>query len=572
MFSQASSKSTSTASEVKSWKQAFTSSLLTLGEEKVAPADSNNNTDASNRSIANSTLSGGLSRQQYSTNPKMKQHQHQHSRPSKDSVSVLTCDDDDNGLDDFENDDDHVDDHHDHNLHPALASNELLTQKEEELNQLMELQALQAQALEETRSELTNLKMEFTQQERQWAMSIEDLQYQKTILQERLGVMQDDVNNPELIEQLTKLIKEEAPEGLLKNDTPKEVEHNDDEIENGEDDVESKATPVVGTVTSGFRSVWGSRTRSQPPPPDAETQQKIKALQDYATVLQLRLTEAMHKVTIMSNQITTMEQAHEDHVSKVIHSIRESEMERIQIQIESDEKYQTLLHEKKMAEQALSAKLKTATDKLTRLEERVQELQDAALSSAKVGADECKRFQQEKDHLIQTYNHDVEFLRIQIEKSEEKFQALQHEKQITEQQLLSKLETKTVKLCQLEERVEDLQDAATTNAKLAADDSKRFQEEKAHLVQNHDHEVGLLRAEVEKLNNRNDALERHVERLAAGGAESNVETNGNDFWEGEFPSWSSRDLKSRPVDAPVSDRKKSSRRHRHRKSSEPLSP
>lgn len=179
IFSQGSSASTTAststvASEVKSWKQAFTSSLLTLGEEKVIPdAD----TDASNRSIANSTLSGGLSRQ-YSTNSRMKQQQkqhqqqqqHHHARPPKDSVSVLTCDNDDHGFDDFDN-------------HPAAllvaTNNELLHQKEEELNQLMELQALQAQALVETRAELTKLQMEHKQQERQWAMSIEDLQYQK---------------------------------------------------------------------------------------------------------------------------------------------------------------------------------------------------------------------------------------------------------------------------------------------------------------------------------------------------------------------------------------------------------
>jgi hypothetical protein len=98
--------------------------------------------------------------------------------------------------------------------------------------------------------------------------------------------------------------------------------------------------------------------------------------------------------------------------------------------------------------------------------------------------------------------------------------------------------------------------------------NRQYQEAKTHLIQKHNREVALLRAEVEKLNCRNDALERHaaVRRFAtAGDADSNaVETNDVDFWEEEFPSrrWSvAAEGTDTSVEAPQSATKAPSRGH-----------
>ena len=101
--------------------------------------------------------------------------------------------------------------------------------------------------------------------------------------------------------------------------------------------------------------------------------------------------------------------------------------------------------------------------------------------------------------------------------------------------------------------------------------NKHYQDEKARLIQKHNREVALLRAEVEKLNCRNDTLERHAVRrfVAADGADSKavvVETTheGAEFWDGEFPSrrWSSAaEVTDTSVDAPHSATRQPSQGH-----------
>ena len=405
LFSQASS----TNSDAKSWKQAFTSSLLaTLGEEKVVTTTTANSQSESVASVAHSysyeasrTSGGG------GGGERSRQDHHTHNSNStrrrislprkallqdmpKDSVSVLTCD-----RDDDDNDDDYDTQSH---KQPSSMERERLYQTQQALYQQSQVQTVvQAQALEEARGAFTKLQLTHMQQERQWAQSIEDLQYQKTILQERLGVLLDDVNNPELLEQLTHLIQDGAPKDLSNETTlvlPVSIDHpeNNTTILNSAGEQEQQHLGMLGdnsnSVSLGFRSRWTASTspRQNQTKQQAhnhhqiqqQQQQQIKALQDYAKLLQSHLVDAMHKVTTLSNQISTMEQAHEDQVSKIIHSIQESEMERIRIQVESDDKYQTLLHEKKMNEQVLLAKLNRKTEAVRRLEDHVEELRDAA--------------------------------------------------------------------------------------------------------------------------------------------------------------------------------------------------
>ena len=165
---------------------------------------------------------------------------------------------------------------------------------------------------------------------------------------------------------------------------------------------------------------------------------------------------------------------------------------------------------------------------------------------------------------------------------------------MSEQVVLAKLNSKTEAVRRLGDHVEELRDAAsqasTTNhnhhdpspqnqhqhqlkstdamvATTGVGNNKQYQEEKTLLIQRHNREVALLRAEVEKLNCRNDTLERQAaaQRFASGDLDSNaVETNGVDFLEGEFPSrrWSTTaEGTTTSVEAPQSATKAPSRGH-----------
>jgi K+/H+ antiporter YhaU regulatory subunit KhtT len=81
-----------------------------------------------------------------------------------------------------------------------------------------------------------------------------------------------------------------------------------------------------------------------------------------------------------------MEEAHQDQMSKVIHKIKECELERSRIEVKSEEKLQTLQYEKKMTEQAILAKLDTKAEQLRRMEEHVEELREIAQSAKLITA------------------------------------------------------------------------------------------------------------------------------------------------------------------------------------------
>ena len=218
-------------------------------------------------------------------------------------------------------------------------------------------------------------------------------------------------------------------------------------------------------------------------------QEQIQGLQEYAGQLKAHLVQVMQKVTILTNQITTMEQAHEDQVSKVLHSIRESEMERIRIQVESNEKLQTLEHEKQLREQALLSKLEHKNEKLLRLEEYIEELRDALASTTTTAATAAAAATSSVN--ASNYSSDTSM--------------------------------------------------PTTTPPPLTPYQQIHQEEKGRMVQQHRCEVERLRAEVKKLNCENERLEHAVERWKdLEDALNQSKTLENDFWIAEChsKSWS----------------------------------
>ena len=371
--------SSSSTSSAKSWTQTFSSSLRTLGEEEVDEVDG--------RSIDNSTLNSLNSLNSNSNGMSLSQGQGQGGplkrsllpKVQEDSFSVLTYDP-------------HV-----------QTTEELLQQKEDELRELQSVQKVQNDYLEQTRAALTKLQLQHGIKERDWKMTFEEIQSQKIILQERLSVMEDDVHNEDLLQHLTNLISEDAP---------KELQHSDDD---DEDKVRVKST---------FR-LFGGALQPSMRQTQFNSEHRIHVLEEYIQKLQDKLKEAMHKLTVLSNQISTMEEAHEDQISKVIHKIKESEQERTRIEVLSEERLQTLQHEKRLAEQALLAKLERKSDKLERLEDHVDELCEMA-SSGKLsqhqfeGATQVTNLKQQFDELSQqkdnlTGKHDQEMEALQQE-------------------------------------------------------------------------------------------------------------------------------------------------------------
>jgi hypothetical protein len=372
-----STTSSSASTKVKSWTQAFTSTLLTLGEEEVLID--------SNKSIAQSTLSVGLIRRQSSvrcnvpevTQPQVPaarensftqrsiQNNHQHLE-QQDCMSVVTYD------------------------NPSYLE---VQQKDDELRELNAKYNHQESALRETRTELKNLKLEYRKKVHELTITMDDLQWQKTSLQERLSDLEDE--DLEYIEQLQHVVQEEAPKEIssslssfLTNNqqaTQKDrlAHHLNRHQQEGlmkdnseqDDDDDNRSRASVRSTTSGFGGRWGlSLNRS------SQAQQN-QILQSYTSHLQAKLVEAMYKIKTLTEKISTMEQAQEDQMSKVIHMIKESEQERARLEVELESRVGEIQGEKALQEIALQAKLDTKDDKIRRLEEYIEELREASQST-----------------------------------------------------------------------------------------------------------------------------------------------------------------------------------------------
>jgi len=261
-----------------------------------------------------------------------------------------------------------------------------------------------------------------------------------------LDVMDDDLNSEDLMQQLEQLITEEAPNELqnyhaestdintTSNHKGRLGQHlsangrNDGDVvhdaDQENDDVASKAS--VRSNTSGVASRWGlggSRQVGTPRLTNQQLQNHIRIMEEYITKLQSQLVQLMHKMRVLSNQISTMEEAHQDQMSKVIHKIKECEQERSRIEVESEEKLQTLQHEKRMSEQAILAKLDTKSEQMRRMEEHIEELREIA-ESAKLSQQHGEGNSQQSSYLYQQF--DAEKMRLETQHRLEK-EALQAE-------------------------------------------------------------------------------------------------------------------------------------------------
>jgi chromosome segregation ATPase len=409
------STSSSASTKVKSWTQAFTSTLLTLGEEEVLIDN--------NKSIAQSTLSGGLIRRRSSVRcntPEITQPQpsnlrknsftqssaqNQQFQEQQDCMSVVTYD------------------------NPSYLE---VQQKDDELRELNLKYKHQESLLQETKIELKNLKLEYRKKVHELTITMDDLQWQKTSLQERLNDIEDE--DLEYIEQLQKFVHDEAPKEVnlslgsffTKNQetNPKDrLAHHLNRLNqeglmkdtSDQDDDDNRSRASVRSTTSGFGGRWGlSLNRS--------SQAQQNQILHYTAHMQSKLVEALYKIKSLNEKISTMEQAHEDQMSKVIHMVRDSEQERARLEVELESRVGDIQSEKRLQEHALQAKLDTKDDKIRRLEEYIEELREASQSTK--NTQQKLEFQSQLTSLKEEHSANIRKLKEQHNAELEQLQAV----------------------------------------------------------------------------------------------------------------------------------------------------
>lgn len=162
----------------------------------------------------------------------------------------------------------------------------------------------------------------------------------------------------------------------------------------------------------------------------------------------------------------------------------------------------------------LQAKLAESMHAMTVLTNQIQTMTDAQEEQLTKLRLELQVSEQERMHQEVTHT--------------EALGALEHEKLISEQTLLAKLEVKGDRVQRLEELVEELRDMAhqgslsvsTFEGTLALDNIKMqfdiLSKEKDKLVQHHYEELESQQHSIKQLSKQNAKLERHIERLQSG--------------------------------------------------------
>jgi chromosome segregation ATPase len=261
---------------------------------------------------------------------------------------------------------------YDPNMQQAFDDEEQLEQKEEELKQLQRLYDVQTIKLQAAEASLSKIELSYKQEAREWKLSMEELQSQKTILEERLDVMEDDIHNAELMEKLANLITKDAPKELTENG---DMEDDDDAASR---DTASSFPLRLGSRKSSSRNQQHMAQRLE---------QRVQSLEEYITQLQARLTEAMHSMVALTNQIQILGETHEHQTSKLRAQLKSSEKERIYQEIEYRDGLHRIKEDKLVLEQKLLAKLEAKTERVDRLEELVDELREVASRDPQSKAD-----------------------------------------------------------------------------------------------------------------------------------------------------------------------------------------
>ena len=314
-------------------------SIRSLSTEEVAKKRPNDTA-----SITNSTISSGLSLSRQGSVRRTVHIVRGGFLPSvaeDDSVSVLT-----------------YDPYSDNN---RPSPEELLRCKDEELKQLEHAHQTTKTRLGATTEELTKLQLKHRTEHREYQLTIEELQSQKIVLQERIDVMQEQLHSEELSTHIKTLIEEEAPQ---LEETP------EDPLENG-------GSLHGGLKKNGFKLPFGHKEKEN----NNNHHKKLQAEKDeYIAKLQSRLTEANKNMHIMSNQMTLMEDTLAEQVQKLRRQLKESEQRRLEQEVKYLSQLDQAELEKKTETQTLLAKLETKEDRISRLEDLLDEIRDLAES------------------------------------------------------------------------------------------------------------------------------------------------------------------------------------------------
>eukprot|EP00549_Striatella_unipunctata_P000931 CAMPEP_0118710782 /NCGR_PEP_ID=MMETSP0800-20121206/23627_1 /TAXON_ID=210618 ORGANISM="Striatella unipunctata, Strain CCMP2910" /NCGR_SAMPLE_ID=MMETSP0800 /ASSEMBLY_ACC=CAM_ASM_000638 /LENGTH=524 /DNA_ID=CAMNT_0006615111 /DNA_START=306 /DNA_END=1881 /DNA_ORIENTATION=- len=262
-----------------------------------------------------------------------------------------------------------------------------LRDKDETIASLSRARIVERQSAAEVQRELENLKAEHMYFVEQTKISHDDLKKKYKQTRERLEQHLDTLMDGNLMVEFQSLLRETTPYiARISNsevNKAKQVGITNNIGDTVEDITKSTATSLSGDddddddeeeQTQPNNSDSNHRNIENDDNDDQDEQAKIILPESYLLRLQQKLAKAMHRMHVMKQQMSQLEKQSKKEISSVKSQYKRDAENKIKSEVELMNQLTQLEHEKKMAMQTLLAKLEVKQERISRLEEMLEEI------------------------------------------------------------------------------------------------------------------------------------------------------------------------------------------------------
>jgi len=246
-----------------------------------------------------------------------------------------------------------------------------LEEKDTRVKELEHLQKLDREELKKVRKEFIDLKLKYQKESKEWKLRHEDYLTQTHRLNERIEAYDRDLNDDEMMHQFESDIINGAYDSDGEgNDLPPapNVYHMDE-------DNQTVGTTKSNKTTFSLPS-WGTMGGSKRRKERDEGQQQAE--QEYMEMLQTKLLKSKRKMQVLVNQCELLDETLEEETKILRSKLKVQEEDKCKLENEWSEKNYQAEYQFKQKEQQLLAKVMSKQEQITRLEDLVDELRDAA--------------------------------------------------------------------------------------------------------------------------------------------------------------------------------------------------